>query len=133
MCVFTRAYSGNPDFEEFHSIRPSDFLRPHERLLGVILLDPSRRPDRDVNASTNILIFSAPILLERQKSTPKEPVEGRAGARSTPPGKEARIKSGTPTGLLLGIGKLRGLVLSRSSPCSSKAPLPNWHHLWQLR
>jgi putative transposase len=37
--------------------------------------------DRDVNAATNILIFCDPqILLERQESTPKEPVE-RQGIR----------------------------------------------------
>ena len=39
--------------------------------------------DRDVNAATNILIFSDPvILLERQKSTPKEPV-ARQGIKSS--------------------------------------------------
>jgi len=38
--------------------------------------------DRDVNASTNILIFSVPqILLEQQEFTPKEPVE-RQGIKS---------------------------------------------------
>ena len=39
--------------------------------------------DRDVNAATNILVFSDPqILLERQKSTPKEPV-ARQGIKSS--------------------------------------------------
>ncbi len=49
--------------------------------------------DRDINASTNILIFSEPqIRQELPKSTPKEPVVRRAGARSSPPGKEARLR-----------------------------------------
>jgi transposase len=38
---------------------------------------------RDVNAATNVLVFSDPqILLERQKSTPKEPV-ARQGIKSS--------------------------------------------------
>jgi putative transposase len=33
--------------------------------------------DREVNAASNILIFSYPVLLERQELTPKEPVGGQ--------------------------------------------------------
>jgi putative transposase len=40
-------------------------------------------PDRDVNAAVNILVFCDPqILLERQESTPKEPV-ARQGINSS--------------------------------------------------
>jgi putative transposase len=39
--------------------------------------------DRDVNAATNILIFSDSILLKQQELTPKEPVERQAIRRIT--------------------------------------------------